>query len=189
MRRESLDQLIRDRMNEGAELRHEFARTSAERVQEAATIAECLRAGNKVLKVGNGGSATDAQHLSAELIGRFGEERARLPAVALTADSSALTEIENDCGFGEVFARQVQALAEDGELVFVTSTGGRSRDLMNAARAARLAGVKTIALTRGHEGELSAYVDIGIVGTDTRGACRRGTHPVRIGRTALFPGG
>ena len=106
MRSESIEQLIRERLEEGSELRREFARIAVTRIAEAAVgLKECLGGGGKVLTFGNGGSAADAQHLATELVGRFGKDRLPLAAIALTTDSSALTAIGNDYGFEEVFAR------------------------------------------------------------------------------------
>lgn len=161
---ESLEGLIRDRLVEGAELRRRFARAGGDRVEEAAAaLEECLRKGNKVLVFGNGGSAADAQHLAAELTGRFGKDRLALPAIALTTDTSALTAIGNDYGFDEVFARQVRALVKAGDVVIAISTSGRSRNVINAARAAHAAQATTIALTGGDGGQLSDLADIAIV--------------------------
>jgi phosphoheptose isomerase len=158
------EHVITRRLIEGAELRREFARACASLVlQVAVVIEECLRDGHKVLIVGNGGSAADAQHLAAELLGRFGSERSPFPAIALTTDTSVLTAIGNDYGFDTVFARQVQALAEPGDVLIALSTSGRSPNVINAVRAARLAGAATVALTGGGGGELAPCADIGIV--------------------------
>lgn len=126
-------------------------------------IAECLRKGNKVLVFGNGGSAADAQHFAAELVGRFGRDRAPLPAVALTTDTSILTAVANDYGFEEVFVRQVRALGHEGDIVIAMSTSGRSPNVIRAAGAARAAGAVTVALTGGDGGELATLADIAIV--------------------------
>ncbi len=168
---ESFEQLIRERLEEGAELRREFARTNGGRIQETAMLVqECLRNGNKVLAFGNGGSAADAQHLAAELVGRFARDRIPLPAMALTTDTSALTAIGNDFGFEEIFGRQVRALAVSGDAVIAISTSGRSPNVLNGVRAARARGATTIALTGGDGGELLPLVDIGIVVPSTDSA-------------------
>src|SRR5512132_1139753 len=100
---ESFEQIINDRLIEGADVRSDFARTSTERVHEAAVVlADCLERGNKVLVLGNGGSAADAQHFAAEFVGRFGRERAPVPVIALTTDTSVLTAVGNDYGFEEI---------------------------------------------------------------------------------------
>lgn len=165
---ESIEQLIRDRLNEGVAVQADFARTSMEHVMRAATaLVDCLRRGNKVLVFGNGGSAADAQHFAAELVGRFGRDRDPLPVVALTTDTSALTAIGNDYGFDEIFARQVRALAGRNDAVLAISTSGRSSNVLKATRAAGAAGAVTIALTGGDGGELSDVSDIGIVVSST----------------------
>jgi D-sedoheptulose 7-phosphate isomerase len=167
---DSVESLIMDRLVEGADLRRAVAHACADQIQRAAAaLEECLRRGNKVLTFGNGGSAADAQHFAAELIGRFRKERAPMPALALTTDTSALTAIGNDYGFGELFARQVRALAANADVVVAISTTGRSPNVVNGARAARTAGATTIAVTGGDGGELSDSVDIAIVvpSTDT----------------------
>jgi phosphoheptose isomerase len=158
------ERLIAERLNEGAELRRAFARAGARGIQDAAAaVAKCLEQGNKVLTLGNGGSAADAQHFAAELVGRFTRDRVPLPAIALTTDASALTAIGNDYGFEEVFARQVRAIAQDGDVVVAISTSGRSPNVVSAAKAARAVGATTIALTGGDGGELVKAVEIAIV--------------------------
>lgn len=161
---ESFEQIINDRLIEGAEVRSDFARASTERVHEAAVVlADCLGRGNKVLVLGNGGSAADAQHFAAEFVGRFGRERDPLPVIALTTDTSVLTAVGNDYGFEEIFVRQVRALASPGDAVVAISTSGRSPNVLQAVGASRAAGATTIALTGGDGGELAKVSDIGIV--------------------------
>lgn len=118
-----------------------------------------LRAGGKVLLCGNGGSAADAQHVAAELVGRFAHVRRGLPAIALTTDSSALTSIGNDFGFDHVFARQVEALARKGDVLIGISTSGNSRNVIEAVKMARKLGVTTIGLLGGSGGALKDLVD------------------------------
>jgi D-sedoheptulose 7-phosphate isomerase len=110
-------------------------------------LADRLTGGNQLLAAGNGGSAAEAQHLTAELVGRFDGERRPLPAIALHADTSSLTAIGNDYGFSEVYARQVRAHARPRDVVLLLSTSGRSRNLLAAARAARACGAEAWALT------------------------------------------
>lgn len=129
----------------------------------AAAVVDALAAGQKVLLFGNGGSAADAQHIAAELVGRFVIERAPFPAIALTTDTSALTAIGNDYGFDEVFARQVRALGRAGDVAVAISTSGRSPNVLSATRAATAAGLRTIALTGGDGGELATLVDVALV--------------------------
>lgn len=113
----------------------------------AAAISNALAAGGKVLAFGNGGSAGDAQHLVAELVGRFQKERAGFAAVALTADTSLLTSVANDYGFERVFARQIDALGAAGDIALAISTSGTSPNVVAALKAAQAKGLQTIALT------------------------------------------
>ena len=126
----------------------------------AMAIADALAAGHKVLAFGNGGSAADAQHFAAELVGRFAKERSGMAALALTTDSSVLTSVANDYGFDRVFARQVEGLGKGGDVVLAISTSGRSPNVMAGLDAARHAGLTTIALTGGDGGAIGAAADI-----------------------------
>lgn len=128
--------------------------------QAAELVARCLRSDGLVLTLGNGGSATDAQHLASELVGHFDVPRRPLRAVALTADGSVLTSLGNDLGFEHVFARQVDALARPGDVVIAISTSGRSVNAVRAAEAARDRGASVIALTGEGGGELAARADL-----------------------------
>ncbi len=127
------------------------------------TIVECLRSGGKVMACGNGGSAADAQHFSAELVGRFKTERDGLPCIALTADTSMLTAWGNDYEFDTVFARQVSALGRDGDVLVCLSTSGNSGNVVEAAKAASEKDVKTIGLLGGDGGKLADLVNIAVV--------------------------
>lgn len=117
-------------------------------------------AGGKVMFCGNGGSAADAQHLAAELVGRFGHDRPALGAIALTTDSSILTALGNDYGFENVFARQVQALGRPGDVLVAISTSGHSANLLRALAVARAAGIVTIGMTGADGGAMAALCDI-----------------------------
>jgi len=126
-------------------------------------ICDALEAGNKILLCGNGGSAADAQHIAAELVGRYEKERRAFPAIALTTDTSALTALSNDYGYDEVFARQVAAHATAGDVLIAISTSGKSASVVRAADTARELGCHTIALT-GCSGEpLSSHCDLALV--------------------------
>jgi D-sedoheptulose 7-phosphate isomerase len=124
-------------------------------IRAARIIERCLRAGGKVMFCGNGGSAADAQHLAAELMGRFLADRAPMASVALTVDSSALTAIGNDYGFEAVFARQVRGLGRPGDVLVGISTSGNSANVVAAFEAAREIGIDTIALTGGGGGKMA----------------------------------
>jgi D-sedoheptulose 7-phosphate isomerase len=130
-----------------AELLQQMAAESARQVAAvAATLINCLSKGQKVLIFGNGGSAADAQHFAAELGGRYRVERRALPALALTTDTSMLTAISNDYGFSRVFARQVEAVAQSGDVVIGISTSGRSANVIAGLQTARALGARTVAL-------------------------------------------
>jgi D-sedoheptulose 7-phosphate isomerase len=125
-------------------------------------IADALKQGNKVLIMGNGGSAADAQHFAAELVGRFLLERKALPAIALTTDSSILTAVGNDYGFDEVFKRQVDALALPGDVVVGISTSGLSNNVFHALTAANQIGCKTIGLLGREGGNIAGIVNLNL---------------------------
>ena len=129
-------------------------------VSAGALCAEALRQGNRIYLCGNGGSAADAQHIAAELIGRFVNDRRSLPAVALTTDTSALTAIGNDYGYDSIFQRQVQGLAQPGDLVIGYSTSGNSKNVINAVSEAKKVGCKVVTLTGKGGGALAEISDI-----------------------------
>lgn len=125
----------------------------------AAVIIAALRTGNKLLIIGNGGSAADAQHVAAEILGRYKQDRSAWAAIALTTDTSALTAIANDYGFEQVFARQVEGLGQRGDVLLALSTSGRSPNILAALQKARERGLVTIGFT-GLKGEaLRAFCD------------------------------
>jgi D-sedoheptulose 7-phosphate isomerase len=126
----------------------------------AQAVRDALRVGNKLLVFGNGGSASDAQHLAAELVGRFMKERAALPALALTVDTSILTAIANDYSYKQVFARQVEALGRAGDVAMGISTSGESPNVLAALQVAKTLGLKTIALTGRDGGGVGRAADI-----------------------------
>jgi D-sedoheptulose 7-phosphate isomerase len=119
----------------------------------ADVIVAALRAGNKLLIIGNGGSAADAQHIAAEIVGRYRKDRPAYAAIALTTDTSALTAISNDYGFEQLFARQVEGLGRRGDVLLALSTSGRSANILAGLRTARERGLVTIGFT-GTKGEL-----------------------------------
>ena len=168
MDREQAIDLIKSSLREGAELRTVVARDCSAAIFEAASlIIMCLRAGGKLLFFGNGGSAADAQHLAAEFIGRFVRERAGLPAIALTTDSSILTAVGNDYGFDQIFARQVQALGCPGDVAIAISTSGNSPNIIEAVKAARKGYLKTIGLSGKDGGLLAKEADLVITVAST----------------------
>jgi D-sedoheptulose 7-phosphate isomerase len=142
---------------------------SAEIVRAHALIHDSLTAGGKLLVCGNGGSAADAQHVAAELVGRFKLERKALPAIALTTNTSITTAVANDYSFDEVFARQIAALGRVGDVLLAISTSGTSANVVRAAEAARAGGLKVIALTGEGGGRLAGVCDVllAVPSTDT----------------------
>ena len=129
-------------------------------VAAADAIAAALARGGKVLIFGNGGSAADAQHLAAELVGRFARERRAAAAIALSTDTSILTAVANDYGFERIFARQIEALANAGDVAVGISTSGRSPNVLAALSAARRRGLTTIGLSGSDGGAVATAVDI-----------------------------
>jgi D-sedoheptulose 7-phosphate isomerase len=125
-------------------------------------LKKALVKGNKILICGNGGSAADAQHFAAELVGRFEKERQAFPAIALTTDTSNLTAIGNDYGYNRVFSRQVEALGLPGDILLCISTSGNSENLLLAAEAASEKGLKTIGLLGKEGGLLKKSADLSI---------------------------
>jgi D-sedoheptulose 7-phosphate isomerase len=142
---------------------YERIATNPALVSEIAAVADLavatLRAGNKILLCGNGGSAADAQHIAAEFVVRFTVNRPALPAIALTVDTSTLTACGNDFGFDQIFARQVQALGRPGDLLIGISTSGNSPNVLLALEAARTAGLFTVGLTGLTGGKMPLYCD------------------------------
>jgi phosphoheptose isomerase len=126
-------------------------------------LAACLRDGGKVLLCGNGGSAADAQHLAAELVGCFSGLRRALPAVALTTDPSVVTALANDFGYEHVFARQIEALGRPGDVLVAISTSGQSANTIRALEVARLGGLGTVALLGRDGGAMRPLADLALV--------------------------
>jgi len=159
-RRGAFERLVRDMLIDGARVRTELD------VQAIARAAELMRdavlAGKKILLCGNGGSAADAQHIAAELVGRFVIERRPLAAIALTTDTSALTAIANDYGYDHVFSRQVEALGAEGDVLIAITTSGTSKNVVAAAAAARARGMKIVALTGSKGSAFVASCDAGV---------------------------
>jgi len=125
-------------------------------------IVKILKSGNKILLVGNGGSAADAQHIAAELTGRYKSERKGLPAIALTTDTSALTAISNDYGYGRVFDRQVEALANQGDLLIGISTSGNSANIISALEVAKELGCTTLGMSGKSGGKMNEVCDLNL---------------------------
>lgn len=153
--------MLREVIEEHSQVLQETLATQLEAFSEAAELAEeCLRNGGKILVFGNGGSAADAQHFAAELVGRFEQDREALPAIALTVNTSSLTAIANDYGFDRIFSRQIEALAKPGDLVIAISTSGESPNVVEAVRAARELACKVVGMTGSAGGKLSELANV-----------------------------
>jgi D-sedoheptulose 7-phosphate isomerase len=139
-------------------------------------VTEAIRGGGKLMICGNGGSAADAQHLAAELVGRFERDGRALAAIALTTDTSIITAIGNDAGYERVFAAQVEALANQGDVLLALSTSGNSPNVNNAARAAAAKGARVIAMTGQSGGELGQLADLALRIPSTRTARIQESH-------------
>jgi len=126
-------------------------------------LAQTIQSGHKILLFGNGGSAADAQHIAAEFTGRFVKERIGLPAIALTTDTSALTSIGNDYSFDRVFSRQVEALAQPGDLLIGISTSGNSTNVINGLNAGKLKQCKLIGFSGNDGGAMKSICDVNII--------------------------
>jgi len=145
---------------ESASVKQQFVRDHADRiVQVVKLIATAFREGRKVLLFGNGGSATDAAHIAAEFVGRYHRERAPLPAIALATDVAAITCIANDYGYDELFARQIRAHGQKGDIAIAISTSGNSSNVLKGVEAARAIGLTTVAWTGGSGGKLAGMVE------------------------------
>lgn len=124
---------------------------------------ELYKGSNKTILAGNGGSAADAQHIAAELVGRYGFDRPSIPSLALTTDTSNLTAIGNDYGYDKVFSRQLEGMGQKGDIFFGISTSGNSINIINAFNAAKLKGITTVALVGKDGGEMAKIADYSIV--------------------------
>jgi D-sedoheptulose 7-phosphate isomerase len=126
-------------------------------------IIESLKKGGKLIIFGNGGSASDAQHIAAELVGRFKKDRPALPAISLTTNTSIITALANDFGYEVIFARQIEALASKFDIALGISTSGKAKNVALGFKQAKKMGLKTIALTGGDGGEIARLVDISLI--------------------------
>ena len=154
--------LVRQSLQESLEVKAGLLERADEIAAAGDLLVESLAAGGTVFFVGNGGSAADAQHLATELVGRF-EEDNRLPALALTTDTSALTALANDFGFDEVFSRQVEALVRPGDALVALSTSGNSPNVLAAIRQARENGARVLGLAGRDGGEMARTCDLCLV--------------------------
>jgi len=165
-----MQSIIKHEFSEHIKVSKETIKSIGKPIEIAAKICiDSLKNGNKILIFGNGGSAADAQHIAAELVGRYKTERKGLSAIALTTDTSAITSIANDYGYLHVFDRQVEALAKERDVVIGISTGGGSANVISALKLANDLGCKTIGLSGRDGGEFNSLCDINLIaiGEDT----------------------
>jgi D-sedoheptulose 7-phosphate isomerase len=151
---------IAQHLHDSANVQTRMADHSALVEDVAAHLIKALQGGHKLVDFGNGGSAADAQHFAAELVGRFEKERDGLPAIALSTDTSAMTAISNDFGYDRVFARQVQAHVQKGDVVVGISTSGNAASVLRGIEEARKKGAWTVGLTGQSGGQLKSTVDV-----------------------------
>src|ERR1700742_3868224 len=159
-----MNKLVIEELNDHQQLIRKVIDSLAADIEKACEmIVSTLKEGKKVLLAGNGGSAADAQHIAAELSGRFVKERKALPGIALTVDTSALTAIANDYGYHHVFSRQVEALAQAGDLFIGISTSGNSQGILNAFESAKKLNCKTLGLSGRDGGKMNGLCDLNVV--------------------------
>lgn len=144
-------------------IKNVIEKSSSDLAKASEIAVQTLKNGNKILIFGNGGSAADAQHIAAELTGRYKTERRGLPAIALTTDTSALTAIGNDYGYDRVFDRQVESLANKGDLLIGISTSGNSKNVVSAFKIGQEIGCKIIGFTGRDGGEMNNYCDVNLI--------------------------
>lgn len=153
-------QRIIDHFHESIAVKQHAATILIEPIAKAiAIMVRSLSAGYKIFSCGNGGSAADAQHFAAELVGRFERERRELPAIALTTDSSILTAIANDYHYDEVFVKQIKALGQSGDVLLAISTSGNSKNVLAAVKSAKQKGIHVVALTGRTGGQIGESLD------------------------------
>jgi len=155
---------IKDILLESIQVKEELLRTSIGKIIEITDIiTDCLKKNGKVILFGNGGSASDSQHIAAEFVGRFKKDRNALSAIALTTNTSILTSLANDYGYEVVFAKQIEALGRKNDVVIGISTSGKAKSVVLGIKQAKKMGLKAVALTGADGGELAKLTDISLV--------------------------
>ncbi len=155
---------IKNEFNEHIKASKKTIESNSKLIEIAANICiDSLTKGNKILIFGNGGSAADAQHIAGEIVGRYKVERKGLPAIALTTDTSVITSISNDYGYLHVFDRQVEALADEGDVLIGISTGGSSANVISALKLAKELGCSAIGLSGKDGGKFNALCDVNLI--------------------------
>ena len=159
-----MQSIIKQEFSEHIKVSRETIKSISKPIEIASNLCiDCLNKGNKILLFGNGGSAADAQHIAAEIVGRYKIERKGLAAIALTTDTSAITAIANDFGYLQIFNRQVESLAHEGDVVIGISTGGSSPNVISALKLANEIGCKTIGFSGRGGGEFNELCDVNLI--------------------------
>ncbi len=157
---DNIEEIIKNAFQESAQLKVQFLKDNLGQIVKVVNvITASLKKGNKILLFGNGGSAADAQHLAAEFVNRFMIERPPLPAIALTTDTSIITSIGNDYDFAQVFAKQIRALGQPGDVAIGMSTSGVSPNVLRGLETAKKMGLVTVGFTGRDGGQISSAVD------------------------------
>lgn len=155
---------IKDIFMESIHIKEELLRNNIGQIIEIADMAiDSLKKGGKVIIFGNGGSASDSQHIAAELVGRFKKDRTPLAAIALTTNTAILTSLANDYGYEVIFAKQVEALGGKNDIVIGISTSGKAKNVIQGIKQAAKMGLKTVILTGGDGGELAKVADVSLL--------------------------
>ncbi|TRZ95110.1 D-sedoheptulose 7-phosphate isomerase [bacterium] len=155
---------IKDIFLESIHVKEELLRTSIAQIIEISNlIIERLKKNGKVIIFGNGGSASDSQHIAAELVGRFKRDRSSLAAISLSANISVITSLANDYGYETIFAKQIEGLGQKNDIAIGISTSGKAKNVLLAIKQAKKMGIKTVALTGGDGGELAKLADISLL--------------------------
>ncbi len=155
---------IKDILLESIQVKEQLLRSNISQILEIAEVViECLRKNGKMIIFGNGGSASDSQHIAAELVGRFKKDRTALAAVALTTNSSVLTSLANDYGYEIIFSRQIEAIGKKGDVAIGISTSGKAKNVVLGIKQAKKMGIKTILLTGTEGGELAKLADLSLL--------------------------
>jgi len=156
--------IVYDELNSHLKIIHAVMNAMQDDIVKAASMSvETLKRGNKIMFCGNGGSAADAQHIAAELVGRYKTERRGLPGIALTTDTSILTAIGNDYGYERIFDRQIESIAQEGDLLIGISTSGNSPNVVNALKLAKQLGCLIIGFTGRDGGLMTEFCDLNLV--------------------------
>ncbi len=168
---------IKDIFLENIQVKEELLRSGIGQIVEIADmIIECLKKNGKVILFGNGGSASDSQHIAAELVGRFKRDRAALAAIALTTNTSILTSLANDYGYEVVFSKQMEALGQKNDVAIGISTSGKAKNVALGIKQAKKMGIKTIALTGGDGGDIAKLADLSLIVPSSSTARIQETH-------------